>query len=63
MRALERLGIVREHTGKKRNRLFGYEAYLSILNEGDGGVSTRGASHCGAPSLPCSVRGPLGSAC
>ena len=34
MRALERLGIVRELTGKKRNRLFGYEAYLSILNEG-----------------------------
>ena len=32
--ALERLGIVRELTGKKRNRLFGYEAYLSILNEG-----------------------------
>ncbi len=34
MRALERLGIVRELTGKKRNRLFGYEEYLSILNEG-----------------------------
>ncbi len=34
MRALARLGIVRELTGKKRNRLFGYEAYLSILNEG-----------------------------
>ena len=34
MRALERLGIVRELTGKKRNRLYGYEAYLSILNEG-----------------------------
>ncbi|MCY3823147.1 MAG: Fic family protein [Nitrospinae bacterium] len=34
MRALERLGIVRELTGKRRNRLFGYEAYLSILNEG-----------------------------
>ena len=34
MRALERLGVVRELTGKKRNRLFGYEEYLSILNEG-----------------------------
>lgn len=34
MRALERLGVVRELTGKKRNRLFGYVAYLSILNEG-----------------------------
>ncbi|MDE0333052.1 MAG: Fic family protein [Nitrospinae bacterium] len=34
MRALERLGIVRELTGRKRNRLFGYEAYLAILNEG-----------------------------
>ena len=34
MKVLEGLGIVRELTGKKRNRLFGYEAYLSILNEG-----------------------------
>ncbi len=34
MKVLERLGIVRELTGKERNRLFGYEAYLAILNEG-----------------------------
>ena len=34
MGVLEGMGIVRELTGKKRNRLFGYEAYLSILNEG-----------------------------
>ena len=34
MKVLEGLGIVRELTGKKRNRLFGYEAYLAILNEG-----------------------------
>ena len=30
----ERTGIVRELTGKRRNRLFGYDAYLTILNEG-----------------------------
>ena len=28
------MGIVRELTGKKRNRLFGYGEYLSILGEG-----------------------------
>jgi hypothetical protein len=27
-------GIVRELTGKQRNRLFGYDACLKILNEG-----------------------------
>jgi hypothetical protein len=27
-------GISRELTGKRRNRLFVYEKYLSILNEG-----------------------------
>jgi Fic family protein len=35
--ALERLdglGIVREMTGKRRNRLFGYERYVSLLAEG-----------------------------
>ncbi len=31
---LERVGVVRELTGKKRNRLFGYEQYLAILGEG-----------------------------
>jgi Fic family protein len=31
---LERLGIVTEVTGRKRGRVFGYRAYLDILNEG-----------------------------
>jgi Fic family protein len=31
---LEDLGIVREMTGKKRNRLFCYDRYLEILSEG-----------------------------
>lgn len=34
MRGLEEAGIVREVTGKKRNRVFAYDRYLSILNEG-----------------------------
>jgi Fic family protein len=31
---LRQLGIVREMTGKQRHRLFVYEPYLAILNEG-----------------------------
>lgn len=31
---LQRLGIVREITGKRRHRLFVYDAYVQILNEG-----------------------------
>ena len=31
---LENAGIARELTGKKRNRLFGYDRYLDILGEG-----------------------------
>jgi Fic family protein len=31
---LSRLGIVREMTGKQRRRMFVYEPYLAILNEG-----------------------------
>ena len=34
MQVLERLGVARELTGKKRNRLFGYDRYVAILNEG-----------------------------
>jgi Fic family protein len=34
MELLERLGIARELTGKRRNRLFVYERYLDVLNEG-----------------------------
>ena len=31
---LERLGIAREITGRKRNRVFVYTKYLEIINEG-----------------------------
>jgi len=31
---LERLGIIREVTGRSRNKLFVYSMYLSILEEG-----------------------------
>ena len=34
IRHLERLGIVREMTGRKRNRVFVYDAYMKILEEG-----------------------------
>jgi Fic family protein len=34
MAALTKLGITRELTGKQRNRVFVYDKYLSILNEG-----------------------------
>ena len=34
IQVLERIGVVRELTGKKRNRLFGYDQYLAILGEG-----------------------------
>ena len=34
MSALVNLGIVRELTGQRRNRVFVYDRYLSILNEG-----------------------------
>lgn len=34
MGALVDLQIAREVTGKQRNRVFAYEGYLAILNEG-----------------------------
>jgi hypothetical protein len=34
MGVLERLGIARELTGKRRNRLFAYGTYIDILSEG-----------------------------
>lgn len=34
MELLRELGIARELTGKRRNRIFAYDAYLAILNEG-----------------------------
>ena len=34
MKHLEKLGIVKEITGARRNRLYNYVRYLSILNEG-----------------------------
>jgi Fic family protein len=34
LNALASLGVVREITGQRRNRVFAYDAYLAILNEG-----------------------------
>ena len=34
LRHLERLGIVRELTAQKRNRLFSYARYVVIMNRG-----------------------------
>ncbi|ACV69164.1 Fic family protein [Desulfohalobium retbaense] len=34
LRSLEQIGIVRETTGHKRNRVFSYHEYISILNRG-----------------------------
>jgi hypothetical protein len=34
MSLLEELGIARELTGRKRSRLYAYDAYIGILNEG-----------------------------
>jgi hypothetical protein len=34
MHSLVSVGIARELTGQRRNRVFVYDAYLSILNEG-----------------------------
>ena len=34
MKSLEGAGIVRELTGKQRYRVFGYDRYLEVLNEG-----------------------------
>ena len=34
MADLQRLGLVEEVTGRRRGRVFGYRAYLDILNEG-----------------------------
>ncbi len=34
LRHLTQLGIVRELSGRRRGQVFGYHAYLDILNEG-----------------------------
>ncbi len=34
LRELEQLGIVKEVTGQKRNRLYSYLEYIRIMNEG-----------------------------
>lgn len=34
MNVLQNLGVVRELTGRRRNRLFAYDRYLSVLSEG-----------------------------
>jgi len=31
---LEKLGLVREFTGRQRKRLFSYDSYLNVLSEG-----------------------------
>ena len=33
MFALEQIGIAREITNRKRNRIYSYDQYISILNE------------------------------
>lgn len=38
---LEQIGIVEEVTGKQRRRVYGYSAYLAILNEGTTPLSPR----------------------
>jgi hypothetical protein len=32
--ALERIDVVREITGRRRNRVFSYDGYVKILSEG-----------------------------
>ncbi len=39
LRKLEEMGIVREITGRQRNRLYIYDAYMAILSEGLGPVA------------------------
>jgi len=34
LRELEKLGIVKEITGQKRNRLYSYAEYIRIMSEG-----------------------------
>ncbi len=34
LRELKQLGIVKEITGQKRNRLYSYVAYIQIMNQG-----------------------------
>jgi Fic family protein len=41
---LERLGIINEVTGRRRGRVFGYRAYLDILNEGTAPLPTAAIS-------------------
>jgi Fic family protein len=34
VQALTKLGVIKELTGQRRNRVFVYDRYLAILNEG-----------------------------
>jgi hypothetical protein len=34
LQRLQQLGIVREMTGRQRNRAFAYDRYLALLNRG-----------------------------
>jgi hypothetical protein len=40
---LEKLGIVREVTGKERNRVFIYDRYMEILDEGTKPIESKAA--------------------
>lgn len=42
MKTLEALGVARELTGKRRNRLYGYDRYVAILSEGTERLSSGG---------------------
>lgn len=46
---LEHVGIINEVTGRRRGRVFGYRAYLDILNEGT------------APLPPAAISSEIGS--
>jgi len=54
---LARLGIVREVTGRQRGRVFGYSAYLAVLNEG----TTPPATQSTASTAPDTQSEPSGS--
>jgi hypothetical protein len=42
---LQRLGVVDEVTGRRCGRVFGYRAYLDILNEGTTPLPAEGSPH------------------
>jgi Fic family protein len=50
--ALQKSGMVSELTGRKKNRVFGYSAYLAVLNRG----TELGASLAGGASRPSATK-------